>query len=320
MANKLDIPVFFGTLSNISLIKLDFINAEITPLKSRYLKRKIKFWQQDDQELYYYNHMIERGGNALIEEKIATRYAIIPIDLDKPFLEEDWQHFHQMLLSIFPSDFSLVEIIHLYRNEEGYSNFSKTEFTFMDSGSKYYENFLFIGKEEYKFVNQYLKNYFHSSKKLKYLKYILGVFANSFQEYNRIYQYLSLIICLEVIVDGKEQLTYRLKRNVALLCGEKIYSCKIIFDNIAKLYKLRSAIVHGSINPDFNNFDQYLEYLQILVARLIRELVVHNIKTIEELNEKITTLGYGQNRLISNNYKKFKSPLVSNIRLRYKTL
>ena len=134
---------------------------------------------------------------------------------------------------------------------------------------------------------------------------------------NKIYQYLSLIICLEVTVHGPGELTYRLKRNIALLCGNSTESCTRIYENIDQLYSLRSAITHGNIKPSLKNFEEYFEYLKTLVARLIRELVVHNVPTVEQLNKKLTALGYGQNKLISQNYSPSKYPIIDNVKLSY---
>jgi hypothetical protein len=244
----------------------------------------------------------------------------VPIDSQQPFLEEHWNHFHQMILSIYPSDFALIEVIHLDLYDGMYQSRGKSIYRFKSSGEKTFDNFMFIDSREYKFVRNYLKKYFFNSLNLKYIKYILGIYSNSFSETNAIYQYLSLIICLEVTVDGNEQLTYKLKRNTALLCGKSTRNCKRIYENVNQLYKLRSAIVHGNINPSYRNFKEYHSYLKTLVARLIRELVVHNIPTVAELNDKITELGYGQNKLISENYTSLKYPFIENVRLSYKAI
>lgn len=224
------------------------------------------------------------------------------------------------MLSVYPSDFSLVQTIQFDPIGQYYQCSGKSDIAFKPSGNGYFDNFMFITKAEYSFVKKYLANYFHSSLKLKYLKYLLSVYSNSFLENNPIFQYISLIICLEVIVEGKEQLTYKLRRNTALLCGNNIENCKRIFKNVEQLYKLRSAIVHGEIKPSYKHFKDYHSYLKMLVARLIRELVVHNIQTIEELNEKITSLGYGQNKQISKDYIYYKYPIVDNIHLSYKAI
>jgi hypothetical protein len=94
----------------------------------------------------------------------------------------------------------------------------------------------------------------------------------------------------------------------------------LIYANINELYKLRSDIVHGQINPSYKNFPEYFGYLKMLVARLIRELIIHNIQNVSELNKKITALGFGQNHLISEKYKRYKYPILDTMRLSYRSI
>lgn len=45
--------------------------------------------------------------------------------------------------------------------------------------------------------------------------------------------------------------------------------------------------------------------LKSLVSRTIIELLIHNIENKEDLNSKITELGYGNRNQISENYKHY---------------
>ena len=319
--NGLDIPIFYGTYADLTRLDLSFVNAKIVLHKGKHFREAFKKMLHPDVFQYSYASAIDDYENyPIYEGNKVRRYAIVPIDYKKPFLEEHWNHFHQMMLSIYPSDFALLEIIHLDFHNGQYQSGGKSFYNFNSSGEDTFDNFMFIAPQEYKFVRNYLKKYFHSSLNLQYVKYILGTYSNSFKENNPIYQYLSLIICLEVTVEGNEQLTYKLRRNTALLCGNTLDSCKRIYENVNQLYKLRSAVVHGNINPSYKNFREYHDYLKTLVARLIRELIVHNVPTVPELNEKLTALGYGQNELISKNYSPSKYPIVDNISLSYKAI
>lgn len=321
LQNRIDIPVFYGTFADLTKLDLSFVNAKIVLHKGRHFREAFKKMIHPDRFQYSYLSAIEDYKNySIYEGDKVKRYAIVPVDYKKPFLKEHWNHFHQMMLSIYPSDFALLEIIHLYSYNGQYQSEGKSLYKFISSGEDTFGNFMFIAPQEYKFVRNYLKKYFHSSLNLKYLKYILRTYSNSFWENNPIYQYLSLIICLEVTVEGNEQLTYKLRRNTALLCGNTINECTRIYENVNQLYKLRSAIVHGNISPSYKNFQEYHDYLKTLVARLIRELIVHNVPSVAELNEKITALGYGQNNLISKNYSSSKYPILDNIRLSFKAI
>jgi hypothetical protein len=106
---------------------------------------------------------------------------------------------------------------------------------------------------------------------------------------------------LESITNGNTELLYRIRRNVAVICGKNIESSQIIFDNINTIYKLRSKIVHGSDFSDDKVFE-YLDYLQCIVSKLIIELLIHNIPNLEMLNKNITALGFGHRDKLSNNW------------------
>lgn len=319
--NNFDIPIFYGTYSDLSKIDLSFINASIIKYGGTKFRKYLKSILAPSSFNESYSFITSEFDEGYIHENDKIkRYAIVPADITKPFKDEHWQHFHQLMLSIYPSDFSLIRTIHINSIGGAYNCNHISPYGFRPTGEGYFDNFMLIAKTEYAFVKKYITNYFSSSFQLKYLKYILSVYSNSFLETKPIYQYISLIICLEVIVEGKEQLTYRIKRNTALICGESVESCTLIYKNIDQLYKLRSAIVHGEIKPSYKNFKEYHSYLKMLVARLIRELVVHNIQTITELNEKITALGYGQNFRLSNGYVRSKYPIVDNIHLSYNAI
>lgn len=316
----INIPIFFGTLSDLTKINLEFINAEIVIYKgTKFINTLKKLLPSDSFTSDYVSLTQDFDGlsSSIMEVNHTKRFAIIPIDVNKPFLDNNWRRFWEIMLCIYPSDLTIVEYLHLERQEDGFHNNGKSGDRFRASGESYFDNFLYVAKREYRFVNIFFKTYFSQSKKLMYVNYMLSVYSNSFRETSIIYQYISLIICMEVIVEGKEQLTYRLKRNVALICGDSVLSCELIYANINELYKLRSDIVHGHINPSYKNFSQYLNYLKMLVARLIRELIIHNIQSVSELNKKITALGFGYKSKISENYKSYKYPLLDTIKLSY---
>ncbi|MEO6832365.1 MAG: hypothetical protein ABI378_08125, partial [Chitinophagaceae bacterium] len=316
--NTLDIPIFYGTFADLTKLDLSLINGKIVLHKGRHFRECFKkLLHPDAFESSYKMNVNDFDNHPIYERDKVKRYAIVPLDCEKPLLEENWRHFHQMMLSLIPSDFALIEIIRLNLYNGRYQGVLKYSYNFEPSDEKIFGNFMFIAPQEYKFVRAYIKKYFYPSLNLKYIKYILSTYASSFKEPNPIYQYLGLIICLEVTIEGNEQLTYRLKRNTALLCGTKISECRRIYDNLNQLYKLRSAIIHGNINPSYKYFKDYHHYLKTLVARLIRELTVHNIADVAQLNKKLTELGYGQNRLISKNYSSAKYPILDNTQLAY---
>ncbi len=318
---RIEIPVFYGSYSDLTKLDISFINARIVVYKGTHFRTAFKDFIAPIAFNRSYRFATKRTDETnLIVDKNVKLYAIIPIDIAKPFTDDNIFHFYELLLAIFPSDLSIVKTISLIPLDNKFQCGSVSQNPFKSTGDSYFDNFLYIYKTEYKYIKNFIKTHFENSKKLSYVKYIMSVYTNSFIENNPIYQFISLMICLEVIVEGKEQLTYKIKRNVAILCGKNVDSCRIIYKNIDQLYKLRSAIVHGEIKPSYKNFKEYHQYLKKLVARLIRELVVHNISTIKELNEKLTEIGYSQNNLLSNGYVYSKYPIMDNMQLSYKAI
>jgi hypothetical protein len=318
---RIEIPVFYGSYSDLTKLDISFINARIVVYKGTHFRTAFKDFIAPIDFNHSYGFATNRTDETdFIVDKHVKLYAIIPIDTTKPFKDEDIFHFYELLLAIFPSDLSIVKTISLIPSGNKFQCGSVSQNPFKSTGDSYFDNFLYIYKTEYKFIRNFIKTHFANSKKLSYVKYIMSIYTNSFFEHNPIYQFISLMICLEVIVEGKEQLTYKIKRNVAILCGKNVDSCRITYKNIDQLYKLRSAIVHGEIKPSYKNFKEYHQYLKKLVARLIRELVVHNISTVKELNEKLTEIGYSQNHLLSNGYIYSKYPIMDNMQLSYKAI
>lgn len=118
-------------------------------------------------------------------------------------------------------------------------------------------------------------------------------------------EYLNLCISLESIIDGKTELVYRIKRNVAIICGIDELHCQTIFKNITKIYDLRSTIVHGE-EYEYKKIFEYSPYLRCLISQLIIELISLNINVNKgELGNRLTRIGFGDKDKLSNNYKLF---------------
>ncbi len=116
-------------------------------------------------------------------------------------------------------------------------------------------------------------------------------------------QFLSLIMTMESIVQGSQELSYRLKRGIAIICGRDKDSSKRIFDNLSKVYKLRSKIAHGD-KYDLETIHGYIPFLINLASLYLFELLNHEIQDKKSLNDKLTEIGFGQGQLLSNNYER----------------
>jgi hypothetical protein len=107
---------------------------------------------------------------------------------------------------------------------------------------------------------------------------------------------------METIVEGKEQLSYRIRRNFALLNGSTVEECRLIEKNVQKIYELRSKLVHGETSKTYEELQPNFNYLRSLISFAIIELI--NTGSIDRitLNQKINELGYGDKYKLCSTY------------------
>ncbi len=174
-----------------------------------------------------------------------------------------------------------------------------------------YGNHLCYPPDQFTEANNFLRLFKANISKLPYVQNALRYYISSFKINHPEMSFVCLCICLETIVPSPEQLSYRFKRNLAVLCGDNISHGKNIYSNANKLYSLRSNLVHSGMNSkDYKKFSKYLEYTQILSSRMIIEMLLHNVPSIRDLDSKINELGIGQGKSISSNYTKFKGNII----------
>jgi hypothetical protein len=106
--------------------------------------------------------------------------------------------------------------------------------------------------------------------------------------------FLHLITALEaLLLEGNNELTYRVSLNTAMLCGEGIDDRKEIFNFIKNSYNLRSSVVHGDINAirkKFSNeklYDSLFELRHIVSKSLFATYNKDKNKIIEHIENLI---------------------------------
>ncbi len=234
-----------------------------------------------------------------IEEDGKERYAIVNKDLTKTFNIKRIYDAFDFLVLLFPSNLTIEHIVEFKFEDKRlvYKNSFKTEI-FYDN----HERFFSFKEEKKDLINDFIKQYSKAYSSVKYLKSSAQNYMNAFDTSNYYhFSFIALCISLESITNGNSELIYRIKRNVAVICGKNPETSQIIFDNINTIYKLRSKIVHGSDFPDDKVYE-YLNYLQSIVSKTIIELIIHNIDSLELLNKKITALGFGDRDKLSENW------------------
>jgi hypothetical protein len=115
-------------------------------------------------------------------------------------------------------------------------------------------------------------------------------FEKSYEISNQALSYLSSMISLEVLLNpGITEVTYRISRNLAVLLGRDVEESLKIFEDMQKLYKKRSSIVHSG-KSDVTNEEM----------NLIRNYVRESIKKIyyigkekKEILNQLDSAGFG---------------------------
>lgn len=286
-------PVLIVTNSASDISKLEFPKFRIVNTKSEFFKKFLA-----DTEVPEFSFALEI--NESFEEDGKERYAIINKDLSQKFRNRKIYDVFHFLVLLFPSNLAVDYIVD-FNFADGklvYKSSFKT-----DIFDEVNEGFLRFNEDKSNIINDFIKNYSQTYNDIGYLKSSIQNYMNAFDNTHYYhFSYIALCISLESITNGNTELLYRIRRNVAVICGKDTETSQIIFDNISTIYKLRSKIVHGSDFSDEKVYE-YLKYLKSIVSKTIIELLIHNIPSLELLNEKITSLGFGDRDRLSKNWK-----------------
>jgi len=234
-----------------------------------------------------------------IEEDQKERFALINKDLTQTFGDKKIHDAFNFLVLMFPSYLAVEYIVDFkFENKKlVYCGSFKT-----DIFNEEPEGFLKYNEAKAEYINDFIKKYSQNYTEIGYLKSSTQNYMNAFDNIHYFHlSYIALCISLESITNGNTELLYRIRRNVAVICGKDSQTSQIVFDNINTIYKLRSKIVHGSDFSDEKVYE-YLGYLQSIVSKTIIELLIHGISSLELLNKKITSLGFGNRDKLSENW------------------
>lgn len=299
---SLDIPILSG--SEIKLTKFDFSfkKIRILDIQSKKFESYIRRMQPEleGREIPLIKHIAED-----IYGKSDKKYAVVPQNPEVQCNQQDLVNVWRFLLIIYPSDLQIQHVIHYYYNGKAFDNPSFSSYHRRRTG-EYPGNLLNAEDLEISEVNQFAKKYFDRLNLDNYVGFAIEKYITSFHASHYHYQYLDLCIALEsIIVSHQVELSYRLKRTVAILCGKNLSRCDHIFKQLTQIYGFRSTIVHGGKFDD-KDIEEYLEVLQAIVSRTLIELIIHNIATTGKLAEIITSLGFGDREKISTGWKGYK--------------
>ncbi|MCY2687581.1 HEPN domain-containing protein [Salinimicrobium sp. TH3] len=226
------------------------------------------------------------------------RFAIINKDHTKKFGSKKIYDLYNFLLLMFPSNLAVEYILDFNIKEEKTIFKTSTSFEPRDEQD---ENFLIFNELKTEEINKFIINYYTSYLDIGYLKSSIQNFVSSFDNPYYHFSYISFCISLESVVNGNSELLYRIRRNLAIICGKDEKTSQTIYRNLNKIYSLRSKIVHGSPFSDDKVYE-YINYLQSIVSKMIIELIIHKIPKLDDLNYKLTSLGFGDRNKISENW------------------
>lgn len=282
-----DLSKFDFTVSSIRIIDIqsDDFKAYIRNLNPQHEVANFNFFTPIIEEIYH---------------DVDKRYAVVKDDY-KQFSKQEIYDVHILLLILFPSGLQIEHVVH-FIEEHGFVQRSS-----MSSLETKYANvdyYLQCDDDYLAEANEFINLVF---KRIDYKNYVglsIENYINSFNVSHLHFAYIALCMSLENLISGNQELSYRLKRTTAILCGNTEENSNTIFKNLTKVYKLRSKIVHGE-NYTPQEIHSIMEYLQNLVSRVLIELLIHDIPTNKDLDSLITRLGYGQRNRLSASWKLF---------------
>ncbi len=306
---RINFLVVAGSLSDLSKFDFSCYNIQCLNIESKELKQIIKEKS--------YCKSIDKDQNLL--NKISKDYddnekpfILLPLDFGKKLEENILHECFRLILILYPCDLKIIGNIEyevIQNNHLNWILYSKYE-SHLNIDDKY----LYYNEEQLEEINEFILLYHQRKKEIKFIQTTINAYISSFYERKIDMSFLSLCIALESIVDGNTELSYRIRRNVSILCGKNKIFAETIFKNLNLIYSLRSKIVHaGDYNPE--KINQYLPYLQLLISRLIIELILQNITDIKELNYLLTISGFGERDKLTKNsqYKSMNINIVSEV-------
>ena len=260
---EISIPVLFGSAFDLSLLDFSFKDIKIYDIQSKEFEEYISSLQPDalEHNFNFFREIIEK-----IHSAYEKRYAIVKREPRIDYNADDIFNVHKFLLILFPSDLQIESII-VYDVDENFiqtSYMSSYDRRFID---EYPGDLLIVLDNKIPEINEFAQSYFDGLNADNYIGITIENYIMSFYSSHLHYQYLTLCIALESVIYGNYELTYRLRRTIAVLCGGDKFNCQTIYSNLNKIYKLRSRIIHGE-DYDMEMVKAYLKPLRAIVSSI----------------------------------------------------
>lgn len=313
MANKnqnrvIDIPVLSGSYFDLTKFDFSFKDIYILNIESDEFKNYLERITAPDNGGYNYAMV-----SNIVKEKMGhygDLYAVIKRDPFNDFNRQEIYRVWTILLIIHPSDLQIQHELHFhiegqYISTTGYSSEPKS-YTGEYPGMPLFNDDRYVAE-----INAFILLVFERLQSTGYIGLSIYHYLTSYKASHYHYQFMSLFTALDCIIGNGTELQYRLKRAVAILCGDREHTCNIILKKVETLSKIRNDIVHGNSFSGTDVFEK-LPKLRTLVSRVIIELLIHNLEQ-KKLNEAFTKIGFGDRSKISKDWKEFELNLLVNV-------
>jgi hypothetical protein len=272
-------------------IALDNINLAFLNLKFIKIGELQKYIRQFDE----YEQTEESLKHHKQDFDIDSLYALVPDNFRIQNAVNIYEDIYCAFLILYPSSITICSITNYELLSDSYGHFSgETTWGGIKNGlhRKLVSDFKL---DDRSLVEEFIK-FFCSSKKRfpKYLELCISNYINHYFIWHDNLSFISLCMSMETIVEGKEQVSYKIRRNMAVLNGSSVEECRQLEKNVRKIYELRSGLVHGETAKSYDELKVYFDYLRDLIALTILEIITMGFPDRLILNQKINESGYGE--------------------------
>lgn len=285
------IGLFSGSFSDLDYLDFSGLNLKFVSLDSEEFLEFNKTFEDTDS---IYSNAIDEFTNDYNKSSIEKLHVLLPIDCSLIVDELSIWKVRDILLLIFPSNFSMEVLFgfRVYNNDLEFFLYDKFKPISITCDYRSSKEFVYFEESQSAKINKFIGLFLSRFDDIKYLIPAFDSYISSFGQSFKKMEYLSLCIALETIVESTSELNFRIKRNVAVLLSTNKEFGWRIFNNIALVYNLRSKLVHSGSYKSIK-IEEYLPYLRAIVCLIIIELIKLNIQNLAQLNQLLTEKGFG---------------------------
>ncbi len=307
MYTHLRYGIYRGAMPDIELLNLRFLNGRMYSISSPEFATFARNLNRSSQ-INFYNEI-----KSILREHIQPGqelYAFIPVKKSQPIEEKTFHELVQILLILFPSDFHLICIAVMGRQEgeRGFKNAHYLTFNYIVQRlSNPGGNHLSLTMDgTIRDINKIIRLFFHRYDQMEYLSLFIHYYHFSFSHVNILMTYINLFMAFEALSDGTSELTHRLARMSAVINASTNEEGWTIYKNFSKFYKLRSAIVHGSNLQKYERKIKECYFpIQSLLSRTLIELIQQGFESKEQMNNIVVESSFGSKHKLRSGYKNY---------------